>query len=79
MRSPSAYVEGAVPKRGEDPALGARAVELGIDYLWVDEDDDVSIGERLASRPDLFGQVFRRNAVRVFDVRPNSGGTPRGP
>lgn len=42
---------------------------LGIDYLWIDEDDPPAAARRLVSRPDLFGLVFRRGPVYVFDVR----------
>ncbi|GMV21464.1 MAG: hypothetical protein AMXMBFR57_14130 [Acidimicrobiia bacterium] len=47
----------------------ADARRLGIDYLWIDEDDPPATARRLLSRPELFGLLFRRGPVYVFDVR----------
>jgi hypothetical protein len=50
----------------------AAARELGIDYLWLDQDDAPTAAEtiaRFATRPDLFGAVFRRGEVVIFRVQ----------
>ena len=49
----------------------AAAVALGIDYLWLDQDDAPASAEtiaRFAARPDLFAAAFRRGEVVVFRV-----------
>ena len=61
------------------PAAHASAQDLGIQYLWLDQDDDSRVAERLETRPDLFGLVFRRGVVRVFDVRPGPRSQSRLP
>lgn len=61
------------------PAAHASARSLGIQFLWLDQDDDPQVAERLGTRPDLFGLVFRRDDVRVFDIRPVSPSQSRLP
>jgi hypothetical protein len=49
-----------------------QARKLGIDYLWMDEDDAAAhlggVPDRFQGRPDLFTQVFRQGAVVVYRV-----------
>ena len=48
-----------------------RARALGIQYLWVDQDDGpagASAVERFAGRPDLFRVPYRRGGVAVVHV-----------
>jgi len=60
------------------PEAHRQALALGINFLWVDSDDSPAVGDRLRARPDLFGLVFHRGPVMVFDVRPGAreGGVP---
>ncbi len=53
-------------------AAHAEAQALGIDYLYMDGDDEggSAARERFLARPDLFRQVFRRGDVVVYAVRP---------
>ena len=49
-----------------------RARALGIDYLWIDQDDGApgaAALERLAGRPDLFQVLYRRAAAAIVRVR----------
>jgi hypothetical protein len=49
-----------------------RARALGIEYLWLDQDDGaagVAALERLASRPDLFEVPYRRAEAAIVRVR----------
>ena len=50
----------------------AEAHALGIDYLYLDGDDEggAEVRDRFRARPDLFTQVFRRGDVVVYAVRP---------
>jgi hypothetical protein len=55
------------------PAAEAHAAAraLGIDYLWLDQDDAPTAADTIArfvTRPDLFGTVFRRGDVVIFRV-----------
>jgi hypothetical protein len=44
------------------------ARQLGIGYLWLDEDDPPGAGDRLMQAPHLFRLVFRRQQVRILAV-----------
>ena len=60
-------------------AAHASAQGLGIEFLWLDQDDDPQAAGRLRTRPDLFGLVFQRGDVNVFDIRPGPGSQSRLP
>jgi hypothetical protein len=53
-------------------ATHAAARTLGIDFLWVDQDDGdagrAAIA-RLTARPDLFAPVFRRGEVTILRIQ----------
>lgn len=53
-------------------AAHAEARAMGIDYLWIDEEDraapDAPAIDRLLARPDLFPQMFRQGATVVVAV-----------
>ena len=47
------------------------ALALGIDYLYLDGDDEggVAVRDRFRARPELFTEMFRRGDVVVYAVR----------
>ncbi len=53
-----------------------RAVELGIDYLFVgrpEREANPQIEDRLGQRPDLFQPVFRNNTIAIYFVERPAG------
>ena len=57
-------------------AAHQRAVELGIDYLFVgrpEREANPQLEDRLGQRPDLFQPVFRNNTISIYFVERPAG------
>ena len=61
---------------GTGQAAHQRAVELGIDYLFVGQPEreaNPQLEDRLGQRPDLFQPVFRNNTISIYFVERPAG------
>ncbi len=60
-------------------AAYAQARALGIDYVWLDQDDggEEATMARFGARPDLFAPMFRQGSVAIYRVVPSVGAMPR--
>jgi uncharacterized protein DUF6541 len=61
---------------GTGQAAHQRAVELGIDYLFVGQPEreaNPQLENRLGQRPDLFQPVFRNNTISIYFVERPAG------